>query len=268
MPSTSSKRAPTQKTAAPSAIAKKKALKPKVFYIVGATGTDFSVSDADVEVAGKQRAKDHIWQYPARDTVVVNGYAANDDEGGDRHMQSQLMHYLASKRIQPLGQQRCMAFTHTSNLKLRAEFHTAYVTDGSLGPFAGKPLATVLKFDTAAMLKAVLAEERKSAGFFAPFAQSHVQKTLHVAHNTYATTEVERGDGTRVKFFSIYLVKLRILTGFGIMTARGELKIREPLEHSKRDYEAHINWHSWGFTAEDAWNGGATLRSVGHPHGF
>lgn len=270
MPRTSSKKTPTtaaKKSVTAKAIAKV-ALKPPVSYIVGATGDDFFCSGDDLALARKQRDKDYIWKYPAGNTVVVNGYAANDDEGGDRHMQKQLMHYLASKPIKPIDGPRCTAFAHTSDLELKVQLGVDYVTDGSLGPFAGKPTATVFKFDEKKVLDMVLARERKSEGFFAPFAQAHVQKTLHIAHNTYATREVENADGTRRKYFSVYLVKLRILTGFGIMTARGELKLSGPFEADKLKYPAHINWHSWGFTAEDCWKGGFALSCVGHPKGF
>jgi hypothetical protein len=264
----SSKHASTKTPAASQAITKKRAQTPKLCYIIGATGPDFSISDADLELVQKQRAKDHVWKHPVGDAAVINGFETNDVEGGDLHMRAQLMHYLASKSVKPVGPQRCTAFAHTSNLKLKAEFFGDYVRDGSFGPFADKPMATLLKFDETVVLKAVLEQERKSGGFFAPFAQSHVQKTLHIAHNTFETTDVECEGGARRNFFSIYFVKLRVLTGFGIMTARGELKLHGPLQPSKVEYDAHVNWHSWGFTAEDCWNGGTPLRSVGHPSGF
>ena len=90
------------------------------------------------------------------------------------------------------------------------------------------------------------------------------KKTLVVAANSWVTVDVECNGAMR-KYFSMYHVEMRILTGFGMMSVKGELKLRDKLEYEKKKYSCHINWHEWGFHAGNTWCNGRELRTMGHP---
>ena len=239
------------------AIEKKRTREPKISYIVGATGPDFTISDADTDLAMKQRAKDHICQ--RGDDVVVNGRRVTNEVGGDLHMQRQIMHYMATRPVEPAKQPPCLAFAHTGPLtcKVKSTQMLRVHDDGFGGP-STESMARVLNFDSDALLKEIFEQEDSQGGYFASFSQRK-EKTMRVAANTYKTTDVVC-DGSTTSYFYQYFVELDMLTPFDVFTATGELVLdRNTIEFGKKEYTAHINWRKRGW-GDKFWSDGHVTR--------
>lgn len=226
-------------------------------YIVSASGTDQWITPEDLEVARIQRDAQYV--YARGDDVTINGFhTAANKERGDRNMTHQFMAYLASTAVTPMEANTpfCCAFAHTSNLTPVA------TVDRTCMSFRAPHLA----FDTDKFLKQVMTEEtRDNYGMFAPFAAKHVKKVLRIVPNM----EILTPNGIAGK----YHVEMCILTGMGILVARGHLHIpRDQMETVEKMHVGsikftgcHINWHTWGFDAERRWVTPWKLSCVGHP---
>jgi hypothetical protein len=102
-------------------------------------------------------------------------------------------------------------------------------------------------------------------GVFAPFAAKHVKKVMRVIPN-FETTTING-------LVSDYHVEMCILTGFGILVARGFLYLERDQLRSvdlstaaqKKFTHSHINWHTWGFDAERRWESPWKFACVGAP---
>ena len=216
-------------------------------FIVPATGDDFFCSGADLAAARKNRDEDVVYRCTVTGDVYVNGYRSGcTKEGMDDHMLSQLMRYLASKRIEPTGKgPYCTAFAHTS--------HLAPVVKALRNPVVGEK-AWALVFAEKKLLKEVLSEEAERRGFLASFGQAHVRKRLCVEEKkSFWPIDVE-WDGCPRKVFPVYTVTLEVLTGFGVLQVQGDLRLRDAIAQGKQSYpESHINWHRWGFDRRQTW---------------
>jgi hypothetical protein len=230
-------------------ISKAKRDEAALSYIVPATGDDFFCSDTDLAAARKNRDEDVVFRCPVSGNVHVNGYASGcTKEGLDDHMLSQLMCYLASKRIAPTKGPHCAAFAHTSRLNpvVKEVVPRNTVVGG---------VAWALAFAEEKLLKEILSEEAERRGFLASFGQAHVRKRLRVAEDKgFSPIDVESAPGCARKVFSVYTVTLEVLTGFGVLQAQGELKLRDAIAQGKKSYpESHINWRRWGFDRRKTW---------------
>ena len=184
-------------------------------YIVPASGTDQWITPEDLEVARIQRDAQYV--YARGDDVTINGFKTTaNKERGDRNMTHQFMAYLASTAVTPMEADTpfCSAFSHTSNLTPVA------TVDRTCMSFRAPHLA----FDTDKFLKQVMTEEiRDNDGMFAPFAAKHVKKVIRIVPNM----EILTPNGIAGK----YHVEMCILTGMGILVARGHLHIpRDQME--------------------------------------
>ena len=216
-------------------------------YIVSASGKDQWITQEDLKAARVQRDAQYV-NVQGND-VTINGFKTTvNEERGDRNMTHQIMAYLASTTVTPMEANApyCRAFAHTCNLTPTANVDRTCVS--SRVPH--------LAFDTTKLLKQVMTEEAKDNGFngiFAPFAAKHVKKVLCIVPNMDVL--IDNG------ITGDYYVEMCILTGMGILVARGYLHIiREQMEAVEKMHDgpvkftdAHINWHSWGFDAERRW---------------
>jgi len=92
-----------------------------------------------------------------------------------------------------------------------------------------------------------------------------VKKVLRVVPNLEILTEngVARD----------YQVEMCVLTGMGVLVARGQLYVpRDQMEAIEKMHagtvkftECHINWHTWGFDSERRWVSPWKVSCVGHP---
>lgn len=242
-----------------SAISKKKPA--HLSYIVTASGPDQWITPDDIVEA--RPCRDSQYVHKTGDRVTINGFkTAVNEERGDRNMTQQLLAYLAKTTVKPMDANAayCCALAHTSNLTPTATVDRTCVFF--------PPETPPLKFDTVALLKQIMAEEAKDNGFngiFAPFAAKHVKKVLRVVPNTLLFTP----NG----IMKDYHLEMCILTGMGILVARGYLYIpRDQMEALEKTHvgtvkftQTHINWHSWGFDAERRWASPWKSSCVGHP---
>ena len=225
-------------------------------YIVTATGPDQLMTTEDLDAA-RTRRDTHVHG----DKVTINGFtAAVNEERRDRIMTQQFMVYLAKSTVTPMEANApfCCALAHTSNLTPTATMDRACMSFR----------APHLSFDTTKFLRQVMTEETKDNGFngvFAPFAAKHVKKVLRIVPNLKVLTEngVARD----------YHVEMCVLTGMGVLVARGQLYVpREQMEAVEKMHvgtvkfaQCHINWHTWGFDAERRWVSPWKVSNVGHP---
>ena len=222
-----------------------------VSYIVGASGG--AVTERDLEdIRGVG-----VVSSACADGVRVDGFHNSvTAEGGDRHMQRQIVEYLAAHPVTPHdpARPRCCAFAHTGNLSPRG------CVDMSCASFRSPSI----QFDADQLLRQIASEERRSKGFFAPFAEKHVRKVALV----YPNHRVTNANGVS----TAYLVELCALTAFGVFVARGQLKLNGPLERVEKTPNvpytfpgSHVNWTSWGVDSERTWAHPRHRSTVGSP---
>lgn len=239
-----------------STISKKKKSPTHLSYIVTASDADHWIGKEDLDAARVHRDAQYVHETGGR--VTIDGIqTVVNEERRDRNMMLQLMTYLASPTVKPMDDDAdyCTAFTHTSKLTPTAEVDRTCMTFR----------APHLNFDTSKLLKQVMAEESRSKGVFAPFAAKHVKKSMRIIPNLKLTTPngVARN----------YHVEMVVLTGMGIMVARGFLFLKrdevESVEkmatHPIKFTDSHINWNTWGFDAERRWVTPWKLGHSGHP---
>lgn len=217
-------------------------------FIVPATGPDQWITQEDLKSARARRDAQYVHSHG--ETVV-------NKERGDRNMTQQFMAYLASSTVTPMEATvpYCSALAHTSNLTPTATVNRTCMSFR----------APHLEFDTTKFLKQVMSEETGENGLFAPFAAKHVKKVLRIIPNEQLLTK----NG----IMRDYHVEMCILTGMGILVARGYLHVpREQMEAVEKMHvgavkftQCHINWHTWGFDAERRWVSPWKFACVGHP---
>lgn len=243
----------------PKATISKKKTPAHLSYIVSATGPDQWITQEDLKSARTRRDAQHVHSHG--DRITIDGFeTVVNKERGDRNMTRQFMAYLASTTVTPMEATApcCFALAHTNNLTPTATM------DRTCMAFQ----APHLEFDTTKFLKQVMTEETKDNGFngiLAPFAATHVKKVLRIVPNRKILTN---NGITR-----FYHVEMCILTGMGILVARGYLHVpREQMEAVEKMHtgivkftQCHINWHTWGFDAERRWMSPWKSSCVGHP---
>lgn len=241
-----------------SAISKKKT-PAHLSYIVTATGSDHWITEEDLKSARVRRDAQYVHSHG--DRVLVNGFeTVANKERGDRNMTQQFMAYLARETVTPMEANApfCCALAHTSNLTPTA------TVDRSCTSFR----APHLNFDTTKFLRQVMTEETKDngvTGVFAPFAAKHVKKVLRIVPNMKVLT----ANGVAKD----YHVEMCVLTGMGVLVARGHLHIpRDQMEAVEKMHvgavnftQCKVNWHTWGFDAERRWVSPWKVSCVGHP---
>ena len=235
---------------------KKRNKMPPLSYIVPASGPDNWITPDDLAVARDLRDKEQ-YIHGSGEAVTINGFSTSaDTERRDRNMAQQLMAYLARPTVTPADKSgSCSPFAHTSNLTPTA------TVDRLCMSFR----APHLNFDASKFLKQVMSEDAKHKGFFAPFAAKHVNKVLRIVPNM----KVLNKNGVA----GHYHVEMCILTGMGILVARGFLYIpREQMDAVEvmhvgavKFTQSHINWHTWGFDAERCWAAPWKTSCIGHP---
>lgn len=224
---------------------KKKSSVVHVSYIVGASSDDHWIDQRDLDEARTRRDAQYVHKMGRE--VAVDGFrTAADEERRDRNMMKQLITYLATPTVTPMdaGAPFCSAFAHTCNLTPEAKLDRSCMTFR----------APHLVFDVDRLLKQVMKEEKNDAdGAFAPFAARHVKKVMRILPNF----EVTNDNGVARN----YHVEMCVLTGMGILVARGLLYLNcaEMASVTKsavsiKFKDAHINWQTWGFDAERLWS--------------
>lgn len=240
----------------------KKGKRPPVHcsYIVAASDPDDRITQEGLMNVRRGRDTQDIVRKTGDQVTIVGFQTVVNEERCDRNMVQQLMTHLASTTVIPMkaNAPNCTAFAHTSNMTPTA------TVDRSCMSFR----VPHLSFDTHKFLKQVMSEETKDNGFkgvFAPFAAKHVKKVLRIVPNF----EVHTPAGIARD----YHVEMCILTGMGILVARGLLYIpRDQMEAVDKMHpgtitftNAHINWHTWGFDAERRWETPWKCTCIGHP---
>lgn len=247
------------RTDMPKATISKKKTPAHLSYIVPATGPEQWITQEDLKSARTRRDAQYVHSHG--DRITIDGFeTVVNKERGDRNMTQQFMAYLASTTVTPMeaNSPYCCALAHTSNLTPTA------TVDRTCMSFR----APHLEFDTTKFLRQVMSEETKDNGFnglFAPFAAKHVKKVLRIVPNTQILTN----NG----IMRDYHVEMCILTGMGILVARGYLHVpRGQMEAVQKMHtgsvkftQCHINWHTWGFDAERRWVSPWKWPCVGHP---
>lgn len=216
-----------------------------VSYIVLASDTEHWISTEDLQTARRRRDRKVIRTHGGE--LHIDGrYTASNKERGDRHMMQELMAYLSSPTVKPMDANApyCNAFAHTSHLTFTA---TLDLTCSTFRP-------PHLEINADSLLKKIMAEEVSDGGVdgvFAPFAARHVKKVARILPNFEVTTAngiVER-----------YRVEMCILTGLGILVARGLLYLPQIAAVERTTVgtikftDAHVNWETWGFDAGRRW---------------
>jgi hypothetical protein len=230
---------------------------PSLSFIVAATGPNDRICKKDLDAAHKRRPS----IVRTNECVLVDLMrTASDEEGADHLMTTQLMAYLTSQPVRPKAADApfCNALAHT----YFPRSITATV-DCSLASFRRPHLA----FDADELLEHVMESEAARAGLFAPFAAAHVKKVLRVLPNFHIKMDKEGNDLARD-----YHVEMCVLTGMGILVARGELRLPRDQAESVTSTSVvvsftgcHINWHTWGFDAERRWSRPWKTAYLGHP---
>tara|TARA_B110001452_G_scaffold267063_1_gene275595 strand:+ start:250 stop:984 length:735 start_codon:yes stop_codon:yes gene_type:complete len=226
--------------------------------IVSASGDDHWITRQDLSAARRRHDARNVVH--SKDRITVDGRRTTpNEERCDHYMMSEFMTYLATPTVVPMPTDvvGCTAFAHTSGLTPMATldascaFHVPH-----------------LNFETDTFLTQVMKQECGdgiNSGMFAPFAASRVKKALRIIPNVKVTTQYGIARD--------YYVEMCILTGMGIMVARGFLYLKraeldaveKTLTGSVTFTNAHINWNTWGFDAQRCWSNPWTSIQDGHP---